>query len=38
MLVGTGLLGGCALPVSGPHNWDITSGQSDPKNLAYGLV
>jgi polysaccharide biosynthesis/export protein len=38
MLAGTGLLSGCALPVSGPHNWDITSGQSDPKSLVYGLV
>jgi polysaccharide export outer membrane protein len=37
-LAATGLLGGCALPVSGPQSWDITSGQSDPKNLVYGLV
>src|SRR5277367_6641055 len=37
-LAATGLLGGCALPVAGPESWDITSGQSDPKNLLYGLV
>jgi polysaccharide biosynthesis/export protein len=37
-LAATGLLCGCALPVSGPESWDITSGQSDPKNLVYGLV
>jgi polysaccharide export outer membrane protein len=37
-LTATGLLAGCALPVSGPESWDITSGQSDPKNLVYGLV
>jgi polysaccharide export outer membrane protein len=30
--------GGCALPVAGPHDWDIASGQSDPKNLLYALV
>jgi polysaccharide export outer membrane protein len=30
--------GGCALPVAGPHDWDIVSGQSDPKNLLYALV
>ena len=32
------LIGGCALPVAGPHDWDITSGQYDPKNLVYALV
>jgi polysaccharide export outer membrane protein len=32
------LVGGCAMPVNGPHNWDITSGQYDPKNLVYALV
>jgi polysaccharide biosynthesis/export protein len=32
------VIGGCALPVAGPHDWDITSGQYDPKNLAYALV
>jgi polysaccharide biosynthesis/export protein len=37
-LAAAGLLGGCALPVSGPHSWDIASGQSDPENLVYGLV
>jgi polysaccharide biosynthesis/export protein len=37
-LAATGLLGGCALPVAGPESWDITSGQSDPENLVYGLV
>src|ERR1700732_897523 len=30
--------GGCALPVAGPHDWDIASGQNDPKNLLYALV
>jgi polysaccharide biosynthesis/export protein len=37
-LAATGLLAGCAQPVAGPESWDITSGQSDPKNLVYGLV
>jgi polysaccharide biosynthesis/export protein len=37
-LAATGALAGCALPAAGPHNWDITSGQSDPKNLVYGVV
>ena len=32
------LIGGCAMPVNGPHNWDIASGQYDPKNLVYALV
>jgi polysaccharide export outer membrane protein len=32
------VIGGCALPVAGPHDWDITSGQYDPKNLVYALV
>jgi polysaccharide export outer membrane protein len=30
--------GGCALPLAGPHDWDIVSGQNDPKNLLYALV
>jgi polysaccharide biosynthesis/export protein len=30
--------GGCSLPVAGPHDWDIVSGQYDPKNLVYALV
>ena len=30
--------GGMCVAVSGPESWDITSGQSDPKNLVYGLV
>jgi polysaccharide export outer membrane protein len=37
-IVAAGLLSGCALPVAGPHDWDITNGQSDPKSLIYGLV
>jgi polysaccharide biosynthesis/export protein len=32
------VVGGCALPVAGPHDWDIASGQYDPKNLLYALV
>jgi polysaccharide biosynthesis/export protein len=32
------VVGGCALPVAGPHDWDIVSGQNDPKNLLYALV
>jgi polysaccharide biosynthesis/export protein len=32
------VIGGCAMPVAGPHDWDITSGQYDSKNLVYALV
>ena len=37
-LMTAAVIGGCALPVAGPHDWDITSGQYDPKNLVYALV
>jgi polysaccharide biosynthesis/export protein len=37
-LMTASVIGGCALPVAGPHDWDITSGQYDPKNLVYALV
>jgi polysaccharide biosynthesis/export protein len=37
-LVTAAVIGGCSLPVAGPHDWDITSGQYDPKNLVYALV
>jgi polysaccharide biosynthesis/export protein len=36
--ISAAVAGGCALPVAGPHDWDIVSGQSDPNNLLYGLV
>jgi polysaccharide export outer membrane protein len=33
------ILASCSLfPVAGPESWDITSGQSDPDSLPYGLV
>jgi polysaccharide export outer membrane protein len=37
-LIAAAVISGCALPVAGPHDWDITSGQYDPKNLVYALV
>jgi len=37
-LMTASVIGGCAMPVAGPHDWDITSGQYDPKNLVYALV
>lgn len=36
--ISAAVVGGCALPVAGPHDWDIASGQYDPKNLLYALV
>ena len=37
-LMTAAVIGGCSLPVAGPHDWDIVSGQYDPKNLIYALV
>jgi polysaccharide biosynthesis/export protein len=37
-LISAAIIGGCSLPVAGPHDWDIASGQNDPKNLVYALV
>jgi polysaccharide export outer membrane protein len=37
-LIVAAVISGCAMPVAGPHDWDITSGQYDPKNLVYALV
>src|SRR5580704_11283112 len=37
-LIAAAVISGCAMPVAGPHDWDITSGQYDPKNLVYALV
>ena len=37
-LMTAAVIGGCSLPVAGPHDWDIVSGQYDPKNLVYALV
>jgi polysaccharide biosynthesis/export protein len=37
-LISAAIIGGCSLPVAGPHDWDIASGQYDPKNLVYALV
>ena len=36
--ISAAVVGGCALPVAGPHDWDIASGQYDPKSLLYALV
>jgi polysaccharide export outer membrane protein len=37
-LMTAAVIGGCSLPAAGPHDWDIVSGQYDPKNLVYALV
>src|SRR5580704_10160768 len=37
-LIAAAVISGCALPVAGPHDWDIVSGQNDSKNLVYALV